>query len=104
MSFSFCAAPLKISAACDDLWGGPPGPRPTPPSARFWLRLCCSVAHALLRAASALVPMPGLPVGEGYGETSGGSSNNISPLKCSWHQYTPPVSDRIRSEERRVGK
>jgi hypothetical protein len=50
-------------------------------------------AHALLRAASALVPTPGLPVGEGYGETSGGSSNNISPLKCLWHQYTPPVRE-----------
>jgi hypothetical protein len=44
------------------------------------------VAHALLRAASALVPTPGLPVGRGYGETSGASSNNISPLKCLWHQ------------------
>jgi hypothetical protein len=40
------------------------------------------VEHALLPAASALLPTPGLPVGVGYGETSGGSSNNISPLKC----------------------
>ena len=36
---------LKLFAACDDLWGGPPGPRPTPTSARFWLRLCCSVGQ-----------------------------------------------------------
>jgi hypothetical protein len=40
------------------------------------------VAHALLRAASALVPMPGLPIGGGCGERPGGFSNNISPLKC----------------------
>src|ERR1035438_10375006 len=43
---------LKIFAACDDLWGGPPGPRPTPPSARFWLRLGCSVGRAILPAAA----------------------------------------------------
>jgi hypothetical protein len=35
---------LKIFAACDDLWGGPPGPRPTPPSAQLWLRLILSGA------------------------------------------------------------
>jgi hypothetical protein len=34
---------LKIFAACNDLWGGPPGPQPTPSSAQLWLRLCCSV-------------------------------------------------------------
>jgi hypothetical protein len=45
---------LKIFAACDDLWGGPPGPRPTPPSARFWLRLGCSVGQALSPANSAI--------------------------------------------------
>jgi hypothetical protein len=26
---------LKIFAACHNLWGGPLGPRPTPPSARL---------------------------------------------------------------------
>src|ERR1035438_3062804 len=31
---------LKIIAACDDLWGGPPGPQPTPPSACWvWMNL-----------------------------------------------------------------
>jgi hypothetical protein len=38
---------LKLFAACDDLWGGPPGPRPTPTSARFWLPLCSAVGQAL---------------------------------------------------------
>jgi hypothetical protein len=50
---------LKIFAACDDLWGGPPGPRPTPPSARFWLRLGCSVGRSPWTAADALVGLLG---------------------------------------------
>src|ERR1700690_3992080 len=40
---------LKTFAACDDLWGGPPGPRPAPWSARFWLRLCCSAGQFRMR-------------------------------------------------------
>jgi hypothetical protein len=43
---------LKTFAACDDLWGGPPGPQPTPSSAQLWLRLCCSVGQTLSSANS----------------------------------------------------
>jgi len=48
------------------------------------------VAHALLRAASATRADAWLGPLAGATETSGGSSNNISPLKCSRH---PRLSD-----------
>jgi len=59
-----------------------------------------TVAQALLPAASALLPTLGLPGGEGYGETSGGSSNNISPLKCLRHQKLSGRRKRLPHSER----
>ena len=52
---------LKIFAARDHLWGGPPGPRPTPTSARSCCGYSCPVGQTLPSANSTIIPIYEIP-------------------------------------------